>query len=800
MIVTHLKIAWRNLTINKGYAIMNILGLALGMAVTILIALWLHDELNYNKNFENYDSIAQIYQSQTFGDGIQTGPAIPLPLEKVLREKYNGLFKHLVLSSWNDESVLKFGEQSIKADGNSMQSDAPKMLSLNIISGELNGLKDIHSIMLSETLAKKLFGDVNPIGKTIRFDYNADLKVTGVYQDLPFESSFYDLEWIATWDYYVSRFEWVKNSLDKWDNNSWQLFMQVADNTNFDSVDEAIRFVKKNHSKLGSINPTLHVYPMFKWNLYDNFENGKQIGGRIEYVYLFAGIGIIVLLLACINYMNIATARSEKRAKEVGVKKTLGAQKYDLVYQFYSESFLLTLFAFIIAIFMVLLVLNGFNELSNKQIHIPWSNLTYWGAASLIFGITVLISGSYPALYLSKFNPVQVLKGTFIKSNYSGVFRKSLVIFQFVLSIALIIITVILSKQMHFLKNQSKGYNMDALIEIYAWFDPFIGKYESIREQLLQSKTVTNVSASSSPVNSIYSNQSSFEWKGKPDNFVDDFAWVNITYDYIPTLKMNIVEGRNFSRDFVSDSNAIIINKAAQKYMGLTAPVGQVVKNGEDTNYSNFTIIGVVDDIAMGNPYSPVKQTFFSIKETLADDGVGYYQLKLNPENSLANNMVDIKKIWKDFDPDFPFDYNFVNDLYAEKFEEEDQMISLVAIFTSLAIFISCLGLFGLTSFVAEQRTKEIGIRKSIGASVFQIWKLVSKDFLVLVLIASVIAIPLAYILIQHWLSYFELRIPITEGYFILGIGAAFLLAIVTVSYHAIKAASTNPIKSLKTE
>ncbi len=799
MFTTQLKIAWRNIIGNKGYSLMNILGLALGMGVAMLIALWVYDEFDYNANFKNYNRLAQIYQSQSFSAERATGPPIPIPLEKVLREKYGEYFEYISMSSWTDESILKYEENSIKVDGNAVQPEASKMFSLEIVAGTLNGLEDVKSIMISASTAKKLFGDKDPIGENIYFGFNDDLKVTGVYKDFSYNSSLNDVDYFITWDYYVSKELWVKNSETEWGNNSFQLFVQIADNAKFETVEEAIKWAKKDNTDYGVINPELHVLPMQDWKLRSNFENGKQVGGRIEYVFLFGSIGIVVLLLACINFMNVATARSEKRAKEVGVKKTLGANRKHLIKQFYYESFIITSVAFILAIIIVYLFLAPFNELSDKQIEFPWTSGIAWGIALVILCFTALLSGSYPALYLSKFNPIQILKGTFVKNKFSGGLRKALVVFQFVLSISLIIITIIINRQMDFVKNQSHGYDMDALIEIYAWYTPFKGKYELIKEKLLKSGAVTAVSASSSPVTDIYSNQSSFVWEGKPDGFIDDFAWVTISHDYINTLKMKVVEGRNFSKDFASDSNGVLINKAALKYMGLKDPVGKLITNNDFEENSLLKIIGVVDNMVMGSPYTPVKQTLFSINKN-NEDGMGCYQLRLNPKHSLESNLEQIEKIWNDMAPNFPFDYDFVDQNYAEKFKENERLVGLIGIFTSLAIFISCLGLFGLTSFIAEQRTKEIGIRKSIGASVFKIWQILSKDFLLLVLVASLLSIPLAFMLGTHWLSYFKMRILINHWYFIIGILTAFMLAILTVSYHAVKAATANPIKSLKTE
>ncbi|WP_010521010.1 ABC transporter permease [Aquimarina agarivorans] len=801
MLLTQFKIAWRNLTANKGYALINILGLAIGICVAMLIALWVYDELEHNKNFENYPRIAQIYQSQNNTNSKDTGKSIPRPLENELRTNYNTHFKYLVMSSWLNSVILNYNNKSISFLGYYMQPDAPEMFSLQMEAGSRGGLKDIHSILLSASTAKKLFGTADPIGQTVKFDLQNDLKVTGVYKDLPYNSYFYDTNFIVPWELMLSEREWVRKSEKIWDNNSFQLFIQIADNTSYQTVENAIRWVKKEATNNNyDLDAELHVVPMQDWKLRNNFENGKQVGGRIEYVILFGSIGIIVLLLACINFMNLATARSEKRAKEVGVKKTIGAARFHLIQQFYSESFVVVFLAFCIALLLLQLSINGFNSLSNKLIELPWLNVNAWTVAVVILIITALVSGSYPAIYLSQFKPVNVLKRTFINSKFSGLSRKILVIFQFVLSIVLVIVTVVINRQMEYVKNGTKGYDMNNLIELNGWQKPFYGKYKIVKEALLKSGAATAVSASSSPVTDIQSNRSFFDWEGKPEGFMDDFAWVSVTEDYANTLKMKLIKGTDFFKNKNSDSTKyILINETAQHYMGLKEPIGKIVKNTynqEEEADPPMEIVGVVADIVMGDQNIPPKQTFFSLE----NEDVGYYQVRLNPENAIQKNISIIAEEWNKLAPNVPFDYNFVDADYAKKFEEDERMIGLVGIFTLLAIFISCLGLFGLTSFVAEQRTKEIGIRKSIGASVFQIWQIVSKDFLVLVLVASFIAIPLAHILIQHWLSNFKIRISVTHWYFLTGIGMAVLLSMLTVSYHAIKAANANPINSLKTE
>ncbi len=799
MLKNYLKIAWRNLTKHKGYTIINVGGLALGMAVTLIIGLWVKDELSHNDYFTNKNQIAQIYQSQTFNGQTGTGPAIPRPLEKAFRDGYMDNFKHLVMSSWNNSQYLKYGETSISRDGNFMQREAPEMLDLKILKGEKDGVREINSIMLNESTAKALFGDEDPIGKTIEVNSQYDMMVTAVYEDIPFNASFNDTEFIMPWDKYVSVNEWIKNAEDQWGNNSFQMFVQIADNTTMERVTSTIKDVKKTLNKnTEEFNPQLFLFPMKDWHLRGNFENGKQVGGRIKYVWLFAIIGAFVLLLACINFMNLSTARSEKRAKEVGIRKSIGSQRNQLINQFLGESFLVVLFAFVIAVLIVVLSLNGFNELAKKEMSFPWSSAGFWGASLAFILFTALLAGSYPALYLSSFRPVDVLKGTFKAGKHSGLPRKVLVVVQFTVSVAFIIGTVIVMQQINYAKNRPIGYDKEGLVQIPTMSQDFTGKFELMRDEFIKSGAVMEMSTSSAPTTNIWSNRSGFNWEGKPEGFQEDLAWTEVSPEYAKSLNLKIVEGRDFSREFPSDSNAVLINETAVKYMGLKNPIGQFIKDDDEEDPNPpLKIIGVVQDMIAQSPYEPVKQGMYVFDKY----GNGsYYNLRLNPKQSASQNLAIIERVFKEHFPNIPFQYDFVDEEYAEKFASEVRIGTLSGIFTALAILISCLGLFGLTSFVAEQRTKEIGVRKVLGASVFNVWNMLSKDFLKLVIISCFIAVPIAYYVMNGWLQEYPYRVILKWWIFGLAMLGAMLVTVITVSFQAIKAARSNPTKSLRTE
>lgn len=799
MIKNYLKIAWRNIIRSKGYSAINIGGLALGMAVTLIIGLWLQDELGYNTHFKNYSKIAQVYQSQTFNNETDTGPAIPRPLEAAIRDRYTDKFEHIVMSSWQNSEYLKYQDINISREGNFMQRGAPEMLSLEILAGELDGLREINSIMISASTASALFGDIDPIGKVIEVNNEYSMMVTAVYRDLPFNTSFSELHYIQPWEHYITTQEWLKEAETSWGNNSFQMFVQLADNASMDAASSAIQYVKKDlNEDTREFNPTLFLFPMKDWHLRANFEDGKQVGGRIQYVWLFGIIGLFVLLLACINFMNLSTARSEKRSKEVGIRKSIGSQRNQLINQFLGESFLIVSMAFVLAVVIILLVLDSFNELSLKQIEFPWTNGIFWFSSLIFILLTSLLAGSYPALYLSSFNPVDVLKGTFKAGKMASMPRKVLVVIQFTVSVAFIIGTLIVMQQIQYAKNRPIGYDKEGLVQIPTYSQDFIGKYELMRTEFLNSNAVIEMSSSSSPTTYVWSNRSGYTWEGKPEGFQDDFAWTDVSAEYAKSLGLKIIAGRDFSREFSTDSTAVLINETAAKYMGLENPVGVLLKDSDEEDPDpSLTIIGVVEDMIMQSPYDPVKQAIFAFD---TENESSYYNLRLNPRNSASQNLEIIEAVFKRHFPDLPFAFEFVDEEYERKFRSEVRIARLSGIFTALAILISCLGLFGLTSFVAEQRTKEIGVRKVLGASVFNVWKMLSKDFIGLVILSCIIAIPISYYLMSGWLESYTYSIGLSWWIFAAAIVGAIIITLLTVSFQALKAARSNPVNSLRTE
>ncbi|MFT6478915.1 MAG: ABC-type antimicrobial peptide transport system permease subunit [Spirosomataceae bacterium] len=798
MIKNYFKIAWRNLLKNKMYSFVNIFGLAVGMAVTIMIGLWMNDELSRDDYFTDKAKIAQVWQSQTFNGNTGTGPAIPLPLEPTLRNGYGNNFEHLTMSSWTQDRYLKYGDISLSKTGNYMQAPAVDLFELRILKGSKSGLEEMNSIMLAASTAEAIFGSEEAIGKVIKINSENDVKVTAVYEDFPLNSSFSDTKFIAPWDLYAKQ-NWIKNSLDSWGNNSFQMFVRIADNTTMDKVSTTIKDVKKNADEdIVQYNPQLFLLPMEDWYLRSNFEDGVRAGGRIENVWLFGIIGTFVLLLACINFMNLSTARSEKRAKEVGIRKSIGSVRSQLISQFLSESLLVVSLAFVLALILVLASLSGFNELASKEMEFPWASGTFWLVSLSFVLLTALLSGSYPALYLSSFQPIKVLKGTFKAGRFASLPRKVLVVVQFTVSVALIIGTMVVYQQIQHSKNRPIGYDKEGLVQLPILGSDFEGKYDFMRNEFISSGAVIEISSSSSPTTQVWSNRSGWTWEGKLEGFQEDLAYTEVSYEYAKSLNLTIIAGRDFDRKLASDSNAVLINETAVKYLGIAEPVGKFLRDDSDEDPGpSLQIIGVIEDVLVQSPYEPVKQALYRFDRY---GNQSYYNLRLNPDKSASANVKTIEKVFKKNFPNLPFLYEFVDEQFAKKFASEERIGNLSGIFTGLAILISCLGLFGLASFVAEQRTKEIGVRKVLGASVQNLWAMLSKDFIWLVFISLFIASPIAWYFMSGWLDKFEYRTDLSWSVFaIAGIGA-LTITLLTVSFQAIKAALMDPVKSLRSE
>ncbi len=799
MFKSYLKIAWRNLMGNKGYSLINIGGLALGMFVVIMIGLWVLDELTFDRHHKNHDRIAQIYERAENQDNgeIQVSNAMMYITGTVLKENYADHFEHILRAFWVLDYSLENGSAVHTRTGEFIESGALEMLSLKMIQGTHASLEAQNAIVLSKSAASGIFGQEDPMGKPLKINNNMEAVVTGVYEDLPQNTSFQNVEFFANWGLFEATDEGIAQSRDSWDNYSYNLYVELKSESHFETVDAALHnffidYAPKEFARLKKYHPKLFMHSMTRWHLYGDFEQGLATGGRITFVWLFIGIGVFVLLLACINFMNLSTARSEKRAKEVGIRKTVGSKKNQLIHQFLSESLLVSCVALLLALGLVVCSLPWFNELSGKAVAVPWNNGIFWIAVLSFTLLTGLLAGSYPALYLSSFRPVKVLKGTFKAGPYAAVPRKVLVVFQFAVSIMLAVGTVIVFNQIRFAQDRPMGYSSSNLILVDMNNPDYDGKYGLLRTELKNTGVVEEMAQCSSPLTGAYSSWGGFDWTGKDPTRDTSFNVFHTTHDYGKTVGWQFVGGRDFSRELASDSTAIVINERAAQYMGLEDPVGTTIsRNGRP-----LKIIGVVKDMVMDSPYDPIKQAIFFLDYA----NTNFIHIKIRSDIGTRLAIAKMEEVFSKVVPSANFDYRFVDQEYGLKFEAERRLGNLAGVFTILAIFISCLGLFGLASFVAEQRTKEIGVRKVLGATVYHLWRMLSKDFAALVLISCLIALPIAHYFMGQWLQHYEYRMEITWWIFILATAGALLITLLTVSFQAIRAANTNPIKSLRTE
>ncbi len=799
MLKNYLKTAWRSLRKNRLSSFINIGGLSIGMAVAMLIACWIYNESSFDRQFPNYAQIAQVWEMYPGKHGAQA--ILPEPVGPELRTKYGSNFKQVFQSSKPLEHVLSVGDKKLIKSGSFMQPSGLNVISLPMLQGTRSGLDDRQSILLSASLAEALFAGVDPVGKTLSMDDTVTLRVTGVYKDFPYNSSFRDITYLAPWDLYVRNDPETRNQRLAWGDNNWYTYVQLADNADFASVSAKIKDAKRNNDPWidsAGVNRNtmeLFLHPMSRWHLYSDFSDGYNASGRIKYVRLFGLIGALVLLLACINFMNLSTARSEKRAREVGIRKVVGSLRSQLIGQFFSESLLVTFFALAIALALLQLSLPLFNQVADTKMSIPWLNPVWWSACIGFCLFTGLIAGSYPALYLSSFKPIRVLKGVFRVGRLAALPRKILVVIQFTVSIAMIIGTIIVFRQVQYAKDRPVGYSQQGLVSIQQHTKNIYDHFSAFRADLLRTGVITEVAESVAPVTAAWNMNGGLTWSQhlRTDPNDPDFVMKGVTEGFAKTVGLHLITGRDFrTGPDGADANSMILNVSALNAMGWKDPLGKTV------HWSNtdFTVIGVVKDVVMESPY----ETPYPALYYLAPYNMSYVTMKIDPNTNAREALSKAAPIFAKYNPAEPFDYKFVDEQYDARFRDELRIGELAGFFTALAILISCLGLFGLASFVAEQRIREIGVRKILGASVFNLWKLLSRDFVLLTGLSILIAIPIAGWLLTQWLQSYAYRTSISWWIFAAAGAAALAITLITVSFQAIRAATTNPVKSLRTE
>ncbi|MXV14854.1 ABC transporter permease [Hufsiella ginkgonis] len=785
MLKNYLKVAFRNLWKKKGFSFINITGLSIGMASAVLILLWIYSEISFDQFHEKSERIYQMYNRSVFDGKLWCWGTTPKPMGAALRKDYPQVENAARVTQGT--FLTSVGEKHLNSSGYLTDPDFLKIFSFPLLKGDAaRALGKAGSIVITEKLAQKLFGEADAFGKVIRIDSIAQFTVTGIMKDLPANTRF-DFEFLLPWSY-MKTIGWDDNY---WGNNSVQTYVLLKPGVTEAMANNRFRNITKSHSDTKDIE--VFVHPITKWRLYSKFENGQIVGGRIGVVRLFGIIAGFILLIACINFMNLSTARSEKRAKEVGIRKVVGAQKGLLVSQFLGESILISLLAGMVAMIIVQLSLSGFNELTDKHLSIPYGSVLFWLASLVFVMLTGIIAGSYPAFYLSAYKPVSVLKGTFKAAHALVTPRKILVVMQFTFAIGLIICTIIVNQQIRYAQARETGYKKDNLV--YTFIQGDVEKhYTAISNELLNSGAVTSITKTSAPITQKWSDSWGYSWKGKDPNAKLDFCIYNVDGNFAKTTGLRILRGRDIDvKTYPTDSNAMLLNEAAVKIMGFKDPIGQTVTNGDD---GKWHVVGVIPDFILSSPYEPVSPMIVQGPKAWFN----VIHLRLNSARATSDNLAKTEAIFKKYNPDYPPAFKFVDDEYGHKFAEEKRIGTLSGLFAGLTIVISCLGLFALATYMAENRIKEIGVRKVLGASVSSITTLLSTDFLKLVCISFVVAVPLAWWGMHTWLQSYTYRVPISIWVFaVTGVISVFI-AVATISYQAIKAAIANPVKSLRTE
>ncbi|SEL54156.1 ABC transporter permease [Parapedobacter koreensis] len=788
MIKNYFKIAWRNLWNNKGYSALNIGGLALGMAAAILILLWIQNEVSFDMFHSKKDRLYIAANQAVFNGELNTWFSTPKPLGPALQAEFPEIVRISRYSSMGPV-LMTVGDKKLKGNGIFVDSAFLQMFDFPLIQGNANNvLTNTTNVVITQSLAKRLFGNEDAIGKTIRLDTIDLATVSGVMADMPGNTRFRQAEFFMPWAY----MEKLGMSDNFWGNNSVSTYIELTPGASIDDVNKKIRDITIRHSD-GREDNEVFLYALPNWWLYTKFVNGKMAGGRIDMVQAFLFVAAFVLLIACINFMNLSTARSEKRAKEVGVRKVAGAYRHSLIGQFLCESVLIAFIGGVLALGIVWLSLPAFGELVDRRLFIDFASPIFWVSFLSFILLTGTLAGSYPAFFLSSFQPVKVLKGTFKRVNAAFNPRKVLVVTQFTVAIALVVSTIVIQRQVQHGKDRENGYSQNNLVYIFE--EGLVAKNSTlIKNELLNSGVAESVTRTSAPLTEGWSNSWAFSWQGKRPDDKTVFDRFCADDHIVKTAGLTLVAGRDFDLStYPTDSLGIILSESAAKAMGFEDPIGQPIQdNGKD-----WHVIGVIKDFILRSPFEP-------IPPMVIEGAAGWFNamhIKFNPALTTSEALSRTEAIFKRYNPEFPFEYSFVDEAYRQKFEETQTYGTLAALFTFITIAISCLGLFALAAYMAENRTKEIGVRKVLGASVFSIAKLLSKEFVILVLIACLVAFPFSYwFMDRYFLHMYTYRAPISWGIFVLTGTGALVLALATVSSQAIKAALANPVDSLRDE
>ncbi len=785
MFKNYFIIALRQLKQNVGYTLLNVFGLALGLTCSLLILLWIQDELSYDKFHKKYDTIYQVMGNQTYDGKTFTFASTPGLLSAMLKAEVPEM-KNTTRVDWGSRWLFTIDEKPIFKNGNYVDKSFFDIFSFAFIYGNSKTVfPNDHSLVITKTMSENIFGNINPVGKYIKVNNKEDFMITGVIEDVPLNSSL-KFDWLVSFKLFEKENPWYT----QWTSNGMRTYAELKPDANIENLNKKINQFVKNKDKEASAMPL--VLPMKDWRLRSNFKDGKQDGGRIGYLKLFGVIAALLIIIACINFMNLATARAQKRSKEVGVRKVMGAQRHSLVKQFIGESMVMAFLAVLLACVFVLLALPFFNTLVEKQLSLGLSDPRQWFILFALVLFCGIVSGSYPSIYLSSFKPVSIFKGlTGGRSSKVVLVRKGLVVTQFVFSIVLIIATIVVYKQIDHVKSRQLGFNMNNLLYIKQT-GQVNEKLDVIQQDLLNTGVVSNVAACNQKIIQAGNNTSGFNWPGKDQSkeLLITTEWVSD--DYINTAGMQLQSGRSFYKNSKADTSSCIINETFAKLIGNK----NIVNSTLSLYGTNYNIVGVVKDFVFNDMYkSPDPFVMFC-----QPIGTNNLFVRLNPAVDVEKALDKIEAVFKKDNPGYPFEHRFLDEEYNNNFKNEMLVSKLSRLFAVLTIIISCIGLFGLAAYTAERRTKEIGIRKVLGASVSNVVTLLSQDFLKLVFLAIIIATPLAWYMMNKWLQDYSYRIDIKWWMFLIAGAAAIMIALLTVSFQAIKAAIANPVKSLRTE
>jgi putative ABC transport system permease protein len=790
MFKNYLKIAVRNLLRSKGFSIINISGLAIGMASALLILLWIQNELSYDRIYPKTDRIYALYNRDKFEGKPWAWNNTPKPLATALRKDYPAVEE---VARFNNITFLTtVGDVHLNTRGAFADSSFLDIFQFPMVKGSARALNGPNSIVLTRGMAKKLFGNEEALGKTVVIDSTANFMVTGIMEDLPPNTSF-SFDYLLPWAF-MTRLGWDDNG---WGNNSVYTYVLLKPGASQAAFDRQIRDITIDHSERGETTEVF-TQPMSRYHLYAASENGVLVGGKIKTVRLFGVIACFILLIACINFMNLSTARSERRAREVGVRKVIGAYRGFLIAQFIGESVLIAGLAFLFAVALAVVSLDQFNLLVGKQLVIHYDDPLLWIFAPGFVLFTGLLAGSYPAFYLSSFQPVKVLKGTFRKADSLVSVRKVLVVLQFSFAIILIICTLIIQKQIQYGEDRDAGYERHNLVYTFTQGDA-TKYYSSIRSELISSGAAVAVTKTSGPVTQHWSDGWDYEWDGSTlADRKTDFIQFAADAGFASTLGAKLIAGRDLDvYKYPTDSTAVLLNEAAVKIMRLKNPVGANIWRGAGADQEKWHVVGVIKDFILESPFAEHIAPMMIAGPRLFCQVIHF---KLNPANSISADIEKAQKIFRHYNPRYPWEYVFTDDAYARKFREEQQIGSLSALFAGLTILISCLGLFALAAYMAENRIREIGVRKVLGASAASITALLARDFVLLVGIAFVIAAPVAWFAMDKWLQGYGYRVDMGWTVFAMSGALALVIAVATVSYQSLRAALANPVKSLRSE